>query len=50
VLYDVDIELREHAQTRGVRLERIEMVNDHPAMIAGLAETVSGVARARGWM
>jgi len=50
VLYDVDIELREHAHAKGVRLERIEMVNDHPAMIAGLAQTVSGAARARGWV
>jgi protoporphyrin/coproporphyrin ferrochelatase len=50
VLYDVDIELREHARGLGVRLERIEMVNDHPALIAGLAETVSGAARARGWV
>ena len=50
VLYDVDIELREHARGMGVRLERIEMVNDHPAMIAGLAETVSEAARARGWV
>ncbi|HEY6222740.1 MAG TPA: ferrochelatase [Gemmatimonadales bacterium] len=50
VLYDVDIELREHARQRGVRLERIEMVNDHPAMISGLAETVRDAARARGWL
>jgi ferrochelatase len=50
VLYDVDIELRDHARAQGARLERIEMVNDHPAMIAGLAETVKGAARARGWV
>jgi len=50
VLYDLDIELREHAKGKGVRLERIDMVNDHPAMIAGLAETVSGTVRARGWV
>jgi ferrochelatase len=50
VLYDVDIELRDHARGLGLRLERIDMVNDHPAMIAGLAETVHETARARGWM
>ena len=50
VLYDVDIDLRAHARERGVRLERIEMVNDHPAMIAGLAERVRDTARARGWL
>jgi protoporphyrin/coproporphyrin ferrochelatase len=50
VLYDVDIELRQHAQGLGVRLERIEMVNDHPALIAGLAEMVSEAARVRGWV
>lgn len=50
VLYDVDIELRDHARGLGLHLERIDMVNDHPAMIAGLAETVRETARARGWL
>jgi ferrochelatase len=50
VLYDVDVELKAHAGTRGVRLERIEMLNDHPAMVAGLAELVRGAARAAGWI
>jgi ferrochelatase len=50
VLYDVDLELKAHAAERGVRLERIEMLNDHPAMIAGLAELVRGAARAAGWV
>jgi protoporphyrin/coproporphyrin ferrochelatase len=50
VLYDVDIELRDHARGLGLRLERIDMVNDHPAMIADLAETVHETARARGWV
>jgi protoporphyrin/coproporphyrin ferrochelatase len=50
VLYDVDIELRDHARSLGLRLERIDMVNDHPAMIADLAETVYETARARGWV
>ena len=50
VLYDVDVELKAHAGTRGVWLERIEMLNDHPAMVAGLAELVRGAARAAGWI
>jgi ferrochelatase len=49
VLYDVDVELTAHAATLGVRLERIEMLNTHPAMIAGLADLVRGAARAAGW-
>jgi ferrochelatase len=50
VLYDVDLELREHARELGVRLERIEMVNTHPRMIAGLAAAVRETAHARGWL
>jgi ferrochelatase len=50
VLYDVDLQLKGHAATRGVRVERIEMLNDHPAMIAGLAELVRGAAREAGWV
>lgn len=50
VLYDVDVELRAHARGLGVRLERIEMVNDHPAMIGGLADAVTETAHARGWV
>jgi ferrochelatase len=49
VLFDVDLELREHAGRRGVRLDRIEMLNDHPAMITGLAALVRGVAYEAGW-
>lgn len=49
VLYDLDIELRRHAEERGVRLERTAMVNDHPAMMAGLAGLVRDTARQRGW-
>jgi len=50
VLYDLDIELRRHAAERGVRLERTVMVNDHPAMMAGLAGLVRDTARQRGWL
>jgi ferrochelatase len=50
VLYDIDLELKDHARERGVHLERIEMLSDHPAMIAGLAELVSRRAREAGWV
>lgn len=49
VLYDVDIELRGQAAALGMRLERIEMVNTHPAMIVGLADLIATTARQRGW-
>jgi ferrochelatase len=50
VLYDVDLELKAHAAARGVRLERIEMLDDHPAMIAGLAALVRRTAVEAGWL
>lgn len=50
VLYDLDIDLRRHAEQRGVRLERTVMVNDHPAMMTGLAGLVRDTARQRGWV
>jgi protoporphyrin/coproporphyrin ferrochelatase len=49
VLYDVDIELRERAAPLGIQLERIEMVNGHPAMTVGLADLITATARGRGW-
>ena len=50
VLYDVDIELRGRAAALGIRLERIEMVHEHPAMIIGLADLITAAARRRGWV
>jgi protoporphyrin/coproporphyrin ferrochelatase len=50
VLYDLDIELRRRADALGTRLERIEMVGHHPAMIAGLADQVRATATERGWL
>ena len=49
VLYDVDVDLRQQAEARGARLERIEMLNDHPTMIAGLADLVRRRAAEAGW-
>lgn len=50
VLYDLDCELHERAEALGVRLERIAMLNDHPAMIEGLAGLVRRAARDAGWL
>lgn len=40
VLYDIDIEARAVADEVGVRLERPASLNDHPRLIAGLADLV----------
>jgi len=50
ILYDVDVELQTLAAERGIRLERIRMVHDAPAMMAGLADLVRGTAREAGWV
>jgi ferrochelatase len=50
VLYDVDIELRGQAEALGVQLERMQMVNEHPAMTVGLADLVTATASRRGWL
>jgi ferrochelatase len=40
ILFDIDVEFKRQARDLGVQLERIEMLNDHPMMIAGLADLV----------
>lgn len=40
VLYDIDIAVRQLAHKHGARLERAEMLNDRPALIAALADLV----------
>ncbi len=50
VLYDVDIELQRQAQELGVRLERIEMVNDAAPMITDLATLVRQAASEAAWL
>jgi ferrochelatase len=37
VLYDIDVEAKPHASGLGIHLERIEMLNDDPVLIQGLA-------------
>ncbi|HKC93040.1 MAG TPA: ferrochelatase [Nitrospira sp.] len=40
-LYDIDIELKQLASSRGMQLERIAMLNDSPAMIEILADVLA---------
>src|SRR5690606_17860512 len=40
VLYDVDIEAKRFAEEKGMRLERIEMLNDDPRFMRVLADCV----------
>lgn len=49
ILFDIDVEFAEQAKKLGVQLERIQMVNDHPKMMVGLAELVRERASEAGW-
>lgn len=40
ILWDIDVEARERAETLGLELERIRSLNDDPAFIRALAELV----------
>jgi ferrochelatase len=40
VLYDIDLEARKFAEERGIRLERIEMLNDDPQYMTALADSI----------
>ena len=50
ILYDVDIAFKRQAEALGMQLERIEMLNDVPPMIAGLADLVRSTAKEAGWI
>ena len=50
ILFDIDVEFKEQADELGMQLERITMVNDHPAMMRGLAEIVRERASEAGWL
>lgn len=50
ILFDIDIEFRHLAESLGMHLERIEMLNDHPVMLAGLAQVARGRAVNAGWL
>jgi protoporphyrin/coproporphyrin ferrochelatase len=45
VLFDVDIEHRHQAEELGIRLERIEMLNDDPGLVNAVAAAVRRAAR-----
>jgi protoporphyrin/coproporphyrin ferrochelatase len=45
VLYDIDLEAKRHAAGVGIRLERIQMLNDDPQYMAALAESVLAVRK-----
>ena len=40
-LYDIDIELKQLAANKGIRLERMAMLNDSPAMIEALVDVLN---------
>lgn len=50
ILYDIDVEFKQQADGLGMQLERIVMVNDHPAMMHGLADLVRARAAGEGWV
>jgi ferrochelatase len=50
ILYDIDIVYQKLARELGVQLERIEMLNDSPQMIRGLAGLVYQTAQEAGWL
>ncbi|MEE9219809.1 MAG: ferrochelatase [Acidobacteriota bacterium] len=50
ILYDVDVEFRKQAAARGMQLERIEMLNDAPALVEGLAVMVRKEAGEKNWL
>jgi len=50
ILYDIDIVYQSLAKTLGGRLERIDMLNDEPEMISGLARRVHDTAKEQIWL
>ena len=50
ILYDIDVVYQNLAKNLGVHLERIEMLNDEPQMIRGLAGMVRQTAQEAGWL
>ena len=50
ILYDIDVVFQQQAQKLGLHLERIEMLDDAPKMINGLAELIRCTAKEAGWL
>lgn len=49
ILYDVDLVFKRQAESLGMQLERIEMLNTAPIMMSGLADLVQSSAKEAGW-
>ena len=49
ILHDIDIEYQRLAKKLGIHLERIEMLNDSPEMIRGLAGLARRTTKKAGW-
>ncbi len=45
ILFDIDVEFSQQARGLGIRLERIEMLNDHPLLLNALAAMVRDKVR-----
>src|SRR5688572_9438889 len=50
ILYDIDIVYQKQAKSLGMQLERIDMLNDAPEMISGLAGLVRRTAEEANWI
>ena len=50
ILYDIDVEYARLADGLGFALKRIEMLNDDPRTMAGIAGLVKTQAEERGWI
>ncbi|MFN2571506.1 MAG: ferrochelatase [Gemmatimonadales bacterium] len=50
ILYDIDIEYQALARRLGVQLERTASLNDHPGLVAAVADVVRTAAAERGWV
>lgn len=50
ILHDIDIVYQNLAKSLGVHLERIEMLNDAPQMISGLAGLLRQTAKEANWI
>ncbi len=50
ILYDIDIVYQDLAKRLGVHLERIDMLNDDPEMMSGLARLVHDAAKESNWL
>lgn len=50
ILYDIDIVYQNLAKSLNIQLERIEMLNTAPEMIAGLADSIREKVKEAGWL